>query len=325
MRTTTKVLLVLAIVLLAGGAVTAFVLWQPGGDGNIYGTGNTPGNVTNRSTLAYSDGWIYYVSGSNIYRKRTDDTERTLISESMSSSSLVNVAGDWIYFSHGHGLQSVIYRMMTDGTRRERLNDDDAFTISVVDGWIYFSNMTDGWSIFRMRTDGTEQERIRQGHVDSPNIVDGWIYFICSDESRRVHRMRIDGTEETLLSDINTETLIVHDEWIFYTTREERGDDLYFALRRMRLDGTEDEQIYDGRLIAVNAYGDWIFFAPHHEDIELRRLYRMRLDGTEIERLSDTRAGKMVIVADWIYFSRAPVGRLSYRIRMDGTGLESLS
>jgi len=333
MQLRAKILVFTLVLILVVVAVFAFGLRE--GGGNIYGIGNTPGNIPNHSRVAYQDGWIYYVLSTGLYRKRIDGTEQIWICDDIGVSTAIHVAGDWIYFTRPHQLGSnvaTLHRMRTDGTNREMINNVWSGLINVVDGWIYFSIIDDFrfYGIYRMRTDGTQKEQLRLGRIGSLSVADGWMYFVCHYESPRIHRMRIDGTEEVRFNDSKSATmLVVYDEWVYYIAwrnEYDKEDDSFRTLRRVRREGTNDEEISSIRMHAFTVYDNKIFFIPEADDRLMQRLYKMRLDGSEKDRLHSVNEAIGIIYtsAGWIYFSEHFLMPLSYRVRTDGTGLESL-
>jgi hypothetical protein len=78
------------------------------------------------------------------------------------------VSGDWVYYTNNKS--NNLYRIKTDGSERQKLNDDSCLEISVAGDWIYFykrlNPVTGGVSVgfaklYRMKTDGSEEELLQ--------------------------------------------------------------------------------------------------------------------------------------------------------------------
>lgn len=64
--------------------------------------------------------------------------------------------GDWVYFSNYNDYMR-LYKIRTDGTEMQKLNDEKSYDIEVQDDWIYYCN-SDDKKHYKMRTDGTERQ-----------------------------------------------------------------------------------------------------------------------------------------------------------------------
>ena len=67
--------------------------------------------------------------------------------------------------------------------------------INVLDGWVYYTNYSDGFSLYRVRTDGTGRERLVEGYCDNLYAADSGLYFDRRDENNgsHVYRCGLDG------------------------------------------------------------------------------------------------------------------------------------
>jgi hypothetical protein len=91
-------------------------------------------------------------------------------------TSYIGVGGDWLYFSVGENdgsmnpyvykpdvitaenLEKGIYKIKSDGTGFQKLNNDIGELINVVGDWVYYQIPNDG--LYRMRTDGTQRQKV---------------------------------------------------------------------------------------------------------------------------------------------------------------------
>ena len=63
---------------------------------------------------------------------------------------------DWVYFSNYSDYMR-LYKIRTDGTDMQKLNDEKSYDISVMGEWIYYVNSEDR-KHYKIRTDGTERQ-----------------------------------------------------------------------------------------------------------------------------------------------------------------------
>lgn len=109
------------------------------------------------SHMQLVDDWIYYriqmTDDQQIYRIRTDGTERTRISDDLVGD--FHVTNDWIYYAN-HSDNSRFYKMRVDGTQRTRINSDHPKHIHILGDWIYYQNLHDN-RLYKIRLDGTSR------------------------------------------------------------------------------------------------------------------------------------------------------------------------
>lgn len=71
----------------------------------------------------------------------------------------------------------------------------------MLDGWVFFSNFRDGFSLWRVRTDGSEAEKLVDGYCHTFLVTESGIYYDCRDENNvmRTFHAELDGSAQTLL------------------------------------------------------------------------------------------------------------------------------
>ena len=92
--------------------------------------------------------------------------------------------GEWVYYrsDRDHGL----YKARTDGSEQMQLLPPEEYeprSINVLDGWVYFSNVRDDYSIWRVRTDGTDAEQLVSGYCPTLYVSENGIYYEILDKS----------------------------------------------------------------------------------------------------------------------------------------------
>jgi len=204
---------------------------------------NTNRNLVNMGIAAREGDWIYYVDGDftnedfGLYKVRADGSQRTRISDDAAFN--INVVGEWIYYiNHTYVIEDpitydggYIYKIRTNGDDRTRVSDDiiqgwPENTISVVDGWIYYSISEDG--IYKIRTDGSDRTKLsNEEGTMSINVVEDWIYYVSYRVNEQPHvladiyKIRTDGSNRTRVSDDYTFKINVVGDWIYCITEGE--------------------------------------------------------------------------------------------------------
>ena len=120
--------------------------------------GNSLGNIVNSGIAAQKEDWIYYRS--------SDDNKIYKIRTDYSghekinddNSWDINVVGDWIYYQNPDDGEK-IYKIRIDGSGNKKINDDLSWDINIAGDWIYYRNTFDVWKTYKIRTDGSGKQR----------------------------------------------------------------------------------------------------------------------------------------------------------------------
>jgi len=187
-------------------------------------------DASSLNVIKTQDGeWIYYCGPKcNLYKIRTDGTEREKLNDD--SCACLNVTGDaedlWIYYRVSIGDWDYkgddnynIYKIRTDGSQRQKLNDEESHFINVENGWIYFKNAKENGNLYKMRTDGTQKQKLNDDNCMFINAEGDWIYYQNYDKyssQRSLFRMRTDGSDRECLDNVFADEINVIGEWIYY-------------------------------------------------------------------------------------------------------------
>lgn len=209
--------------------------------------GNSSQNINSDGYIASQIDWFYYSNGKGLYKVKTDNTERQQISldkakyinvvgdwiyfysqtDDLSGifkiridgserqylgtgKYYLNVVNDWIYFmdntigDYNYG----IYRMRTDGSKKELLINENISNIYIIDDYIYYrlDKDNDG-GFYKVKTDGTQSQRFYTDEFLSQHtsigvkfVVEGeWLYYnkqyIHVDNQKGIYKIKVDGTE----------------------------------------------------------------------------------------------------------------------------------
>ena len=201
-------------------------------------TGNSIGNIRNYGYAAENDGWIYYLSPNEdsteigIFKIRNNGENKKQLFMSEMDIVSINVYDGYVYFIasalestlDNDELDNKIYRMKTDGTELEILNDNElnneCYEIYVLNNSIYYI--------------GVNAE-------------------IC--------KMDLNGANKTVVADYGTGYLGITNEYIIYNSPVNIEKEEYVTYI-MNIDGTDAKPIIEGkRIYSVNIEGDYIYYS----------------------------------------------------------------
>lgn len=206
--------------------------------------GNTIGNIRNYGYATENNGWIYYLSPNEdsteigIFKIKNNGKDKQQLYMSSSDIVSLNVYKGYIYFIGSatetyleeDDLDNKIYRMKTDGTGLEVLNDNelnnDCYEIYVVNDEIYYIGL-----------------------------------------NAEICKMDLNGANKTVVTDNGTGYLGVTDKYIIYNSMASETDVEYITYI-MNLDGTDAKPIIEGkRLYSVNIEGNYIYYSDSNKKL----------------------------------------------------------
>lgn len=288
--------------------------------------GDTNDKVMNLGQISQSGGWIYYVYEGNLYKRKTDWTERTKISDDKFYS--IYIFDGWIYYTDSVNVSN-LYKMKTDGSGQVKISDDNIRSFVISGDWIFYTTKKsiseinelkkdskdfseiDG-VLFKIKTDGSEKMKLADADFEfgAPKVLGDWIYY---SDSGNLLKIRTDGTEQTIVAgDAGIEC--VSGDWLYYLLRSPAKQGLeQIAICRIKADGTEKS--VTATLSEVYGYyfdNDWFYYTSG------KGLSRIKLDGTGKEKLNDISIWSLVGVSgDWMYI--ADYGGPMFRVKLDGS------
>lgn len=312
--------LVMAIVILAVIVViTALCIIIFGNTTNK--VGNTIGNIRNYG-YGTSDGkWIYYVSpnedatkvGICKVKNNKPEEKQELLMNDMDILSL-NVYKDYLYFigvvlenySDTDDIDNKIYRMKTDGSDLEVINDNnfnnDCYEIYVLDNSIYYIGVDE--NIYKMNLDGTNAKMVSENGTGYIGITDKYIIYNVENEAKDnyiTYIMNIDGTNpRPIVEGQRLYSVDILGDYVYYTNTDKH-------IYRTKIDSNEQELILETSAYNLNLKDDYLYFLNYaNEEDYTVCLYRVKADGSqekeeEVKTLSVT-TKYINVVGDWVMY-----------------------
>lgn len=147
--------------------------------------------------------WIYYINEDtyDVYKIRTDGSERTRVHNSFKAHSLVYENGR-LFADYNSDFQGI----NIDGTGLWHDNNSDIQRsfLNANNGWIYmiqhdFTSNTPKSAFYRMSADCQVKEKIVDINFKNTanyyiNVVDEWVFFKNEDDNGYMYRIKADGT-----------------------------------------------------------------------------------------------------------------------------------
>jgi hypothetical protein len=81
------------------------------------------------------------------------------IPEVTTGDASIVIQEGWIYYSNPHD-GSKLYVIKTDGSGRQKLNDDRSWNIKVSGDRIYYVNSSDGGKLYTIKIDGSDRQKL---------------------------------------------------------------------------------------------------------------------------------------------------------------------
>jgi hypothetical protein len=183
--------------------------------------------------------------------------------------------GEWVYFS-APDENCAIYKIRSNGEKRERLGQDSGCFLNVVGDWIYYCNLSDNNRIYKMRTDGSEKTKIADDGCEFLSVSDEWIYYCNINDEGCLYRIKTDGSGRVKLVDTFVMTPCVSGEWVYYFAKKEGG---FF---RVRTDGRDKQRVTEQFVGMYCISDDWIYYIDGKDETTIGK---MRVDGSEVNEV----------------------------------------
>ena len=134
---------------------------------------------------------IYYIDNGEeegaICSMNLDGTDRKALVKQWNTLRLIVVYGDRVYYASP---SDGIYSIKTNGSGEKKISDDQAGTMNVARGRIYYSN-SDG--LYSMKIDGKDKQTLSYDEVMYPNIAGNRIFYTTKEG---IYSMNLDGTDK---------------------------------------------------------------------------------------------------------------------------------
>ena len=269
----------------------------------------------------------------SITNNQSIQQKSSIVAGNNNNYGLVATDGEWIVYANavdtGGESDRKLYLADMQLNNIIKLSGDQAEYVNLVNGWVYYSILSESWplnrSLYKIRIDGSGRERLFEGISEYMFFLDDWIYFFNGSDKTILGsylcKMKTDGTGITKLDSGIGKYISIVDDWIYYLRCETTTGNMPHFLHRIVLDGTSKEQIYEYEILDLVVTNEMIYFCNTEDG---NKIYKMTLDGQNIEKVNDDPSANINVYIDWIYFTSVDEGERLYRIKTDGSCKELL-
>lgn len=265
---------------------------------------------------------FFWSNWEGIY-KTAIDTDETVALHPTSSFGDIFVEGDWIYFlddtyrtdRYGDAVKGYIYKMKKDGSKKKKLSNDIATSLTLVNGKLIYSyygkldkegytnNDQDG--IKSMNLDGSNSKFINDSRSFTVTSNDEWVIFLGESENSGIYRMKADGTQLKKLSDDYVDYydgyLFTTDTKLIYSSMDDEGEFNHYT---MNLDGSEKTLIKAGDFYVRDIYGNQLIYAAYDYEAGTESLYKADVDFNNPVLIAENEEGQYIGIFSgnaWFY------------------------
>ena len=256
--------------------------------------GNTMGNIRYYGYCAMQDEWIYYYAANEDFSKnrickiKNNGSNKSIVYEDSESSIYsINVLNGYIYFtgildgiySSEDNIDNKIYRMKTDGSDLEVINDNnfsnESYYFYAVKDKIYFVG-TDEF-LYKMNLDGSNIEQITNFEISLLGVTEKYILYnkfdTIEDSLKEVtHICDLDGNNDRAA--LNNERLThvnIENEVIYYLDSEG-------YICKTKIDSGKTEILRNEKSYLLNVYGNYAYFFDYvNNDTTTVGIYKIDL------------------------------------------------
>lgn len=206
-----------------------------------------------------------------------------------------------------------IYRIKKDGSGINRISSDEAVSLIVDNGFVYYRNTgieDEDSAIFRMKLDGSDKKLLSQD-VLTYNIVGNYIYYSSRTSLGDVYRIKTDGTHREKVCKINGILKYIKDDYIYYSMSVENPKsvnefmDNVSHLNKVKLNGTNPTRLSDEAVLSflVDKNNDVYYEKNSPEDYNgTSRLYKVNSEGKGETKLAEKTSQDFYIANDQVYY-----------------------
>lgn len=260
-----------------------------------------------------------------------EDVNRGNTVGNLSNRGYIAMEGNWVYFNCWGEKRGLYKQSLIDGEIK-KLSDSVGEFLNIIDGKIYYSNLSDDHKIYRMRTDGTDESKLNDDQSEYINVISEKIYYCNFSDNVRLYSMNIDGKDRKVVGRINYDSaffLNAFENWIYYSNDFGELDDIddiededliqqkmEQGIYKIRPDGSDYTQVNSDRPEYIIVADGWIYYVNTDQ---CDAIFKIRTDGSERIQLNDNRSSALNVAGKWIYYCNNEHGSRIYRMRLDGS------
>lgn len=239
-----------------------------------------------------------------LYRSKAGESQGTKIDIKY---KIIDIMGDWIYYTSSFPDTSGLYKMKTDGTEKELLISGNISSLSVYEDFIYYTLKTinhediEEEDLYKIKIYGGKSTKIANG-IKNVKVREGLVYCASYEYKPGLYKITLEGEGRKMLSGDSINSIFIYKTCIYYTSILENS-----SLYRINLDGSGRTKIADipDNSNILNVDEEWIYF-----DDGRKGLFKLGRDGKDKTLIGYTWT---VPVSNWTAWDINPseVGKVS--------------
>ena len=187
-----------------------------------------------------------------------------------------------ISFEHSEGkLKTYISKADFDGKNKVLLCEANALDLNIVDGWIYYKNLSDDSTIYKVDVNGQNNQKISDISAASLVVYKDTLYVegTYAKYNNNLYAMDTDGGNIRMISDERVLKIYFYNDNIYYT-HPSVPQDFNTNISKMDLDGNNNEVIasFFGGIEWWTIYNDNIFYV--NQTAPTQSLKKVSIGGT---------------------------------------------
>jgi hypothetical protein len=166
--------------------------------------------------------YLYFIAGleakkKGIYRcnTKTGQTEQL----NAAAVNLFVIDSGWIYFNAPKDEGGSLYKMKTDGSKRQLVTKSETVDFAVYNGWVYFANLSKNGTLSKVRTSGEDEKiLVKDTQPSQISVYKDRVYYIDKN-SGYIMNAKIKGGETYLLLPVQCTELNVYKNRLYYSEK----------------------------------------------------------------------------------------------------------
>lgn len=197
-------------------------------------------------------------------------------------------------------------------------------------GYVYFANPYDDYSLYKMNIDGENVEKLYTDTVSDINVAGGYIYYtrfnhkssadiVFTGTLYGVFRLKDGDSKVVALYNGLVNEVTLSGNYLYFQSYNDKN---LFELRKVKIDGKEDTKLSDKAYIPSSVSNGNIYFPEVEGNHNLLRL------NTETDNISVYKEGNFympIICSNYIYYIDLDNDRKLCRMNMSNEDVDILS
>ena len=205
--------------------------------------------------------------------------------------------GDHVYYlNRGRGR---VRKINLDGYEKKIVTSVDAYSLNIVDNWLFYLNHAEEGKIYKLNLDGLSGEenignKLLDDHTDLIMVVGSWIYYINSSHENRLYRVRTDGSERSRLSTDPAGQLYVAENHVYFTNQYDHN-----KIYRVGLDGRGLYALQSDSARSIQVVDGWIYYI---NESKADLIYKVNTEGYYNQNVIEDRATQFIVFEEMLYY-----------------------